>query len=198
MLFFLMGIPFENFRFPLGLFVPLAIMTGIGVGWFWGRFRTRRMHFALAASIAVSLLAMIIWEPRVLAPVLEIKTRELSDAQWLAQQLPPDALLYTMDIDGAIAQYTPIHVINLIDMDPATLRDDIPTFLYINLSEIDGQWRGRLPEQLVSALNDSQLLHRARYARRLDIVSYPRVHTGFWIVIESILCHETRFCRPRL
>jgi len=159
MFLFLAGIPYENFRFPLGLFVPIAVVTGIGAGWLWDAWRIRWTRAALLAWIAVALAIMIFWQPRVLAPVLQLKTRELSDARWLEQQLPRNALLYTMEIDGAVEQYTPLHVVNLLQMDPSTLNDNVPTFLYINLNEIQTQWRGRLPEQLYNALQEGDLLH---------------------------------------
>jgi hypothetical protein len=159
MLVFLMGIPYENFRFSLGFLAPLAVVTGIGAGWVWARWRMRWTRVALGAWIAIALLVMLMWQPRVLAPVLEIKARELSQARWLETQLPRNALLVTMGIDGAIRAYTNLRVENLWDLDPVKLDSTVPTYLFVDTSNIDAQWRGRLPDQLLRALNETNYLH---------------------------------------
>jgi 4-amino-4-deoxy-L-arabinose transferase-like glycosyltransferase len=159
MLFFLMGIPYENFRFSLGFLSPLAVVTGIGAGMMWARCHSRRMCAALGAWIAVALVVMVYWQPRVLAPVLEIKARELAHARWLETQLLPNAWVFTLSIDGALQEYTHLHVENLWDMDPAKLNPDTPTYLYVDTRNIATQWRGRLPDQLVRGLSDTNNLH---------------------------------------
>lgn len=159
MYIFLAGIPYENFRFPLGFFTPLAVVTGIGAGWVWARWNSRRAHGFIAIWLALALLVMGYWQPRVLAPVWESKTRQLAHARWLETKLLPDALLYTMSIDGAVHEYTNLRVENLWDMDPAKLTPETPTYLYADTNNIETQWRGKLPDQLVRALTETNLLH---------------------------------------
>ncbi len=159
MYIFLAGIPYENFRFPLGLFAPIAVVTGIGAGWLWDRWRASRLRFVWLGWIAVALLVMLLWQPRVLAPVLEIKAREIAHTRWLETRLLPNALLYAMSIDGAVQTYSQIRVENLWNLDPATLKRDIPTYLYVDTQNIGQQWRGRLPDQLVRGLSETNYLH---------------------------------------
>lgn len=159
MYIFLAGIPYENFRFPLGLFAPVAVVTGIGAGWVREKFRESRFSLAPVGWTVLGLLVMLVWQPRVLAPVLEIKARELNAVRWLETRLLPHALLYTMNIDGAVKTYSQIRVANLWDMDPGVLDVNIPTYLYADTNNIDSQWRGRLPDQLLRGLTATNYLH---------------------------------------
>ncbi len=159
MYFFLAGIPYENFRFPLGLFVPIAVVTGIGAAWFFERWQNLRRRFVLMGWIGLALLIMLVWQPRVLAPVVESKSQQLAHTRWLEAQLLPNALVYAMSIDGALATYSHLRVENLWDMDPMTLKNDMPTYLYVDTNNIETQWRGRLPDQLLRALNETNYLH---------------------------------------
>lgn len=159
MVLFLAGIPYENFRFGLGVFAPLAAVTGIGAGWVWQRWRASHFRSLFVGWIVVALVVMLVWQPRVLAPVLAIKTRELAQVRWLESQLLPDAHLYTMSIDGAVQTYSKIGVTNLWEMDPTALDFSVPIFLYVDLNNIKTQWRGRLPDQLLRGLNETGFLH---------------------------------------
>lgn len=161
MLLFLAGIPYENFRFGLGVFAPLAVIAGIGAGWLWHKWRASHLRFGFVGWIVVALVVMLAWQPRVLAPVLEIHARELAQVQWLESRLVPEAHLYTMSIDGAVRTYSRIHVTNLWDMDPATLSfTPVPTYLYVDTKNIASQWRRRLPDQLLRVLQETGYLHQ--------------------------------------
>lgn len=159
MLLFLMGIPYENFRFGLGFFTPLAVVTGIGAGWLWTRWHSTSRRVALCAWMATALLVMLLWQPRVLAPVLQIHTREVAHARWLAAKLVPEAMLYTFEIDGAVRHYTDVRVMNLWEMKLDELKRGTPTYLYVDTNKLRAQWRGRLPELLLSVLNEANSLH---------------------------------------
>lgn len=159
MYLFLAGIPYENFRFPLGFFAPLAAVTGIGAGIVWAHWGSRRAHAFAAGWIAAALLVTVAWQPRVLAPVWESKAQQLAHARWLEKQALPNALVYTMGIDGALQEYSNLRVANLWDLDPAKLNPETPTYLYADTNNIDTQWRGRLPDQLVRVLTETNFLH---------------------------------------
>lgn len=161
MLLFLAGIPYENFRFGLGVFAPLAIVAGIGAGWVWHQWRASQLRFGFVGWIVVALGVMLAWQPRVLAPVLAIHERELSQVEWLESRLLPGSHLYTMNIDGAVRTYSQIHVTNLWEIDPAAFDAKVPTYLYVDTANIESQWRGRLPEQLLRVLKEIGYLHPA-------------------------------------
>lgn len=158
MFLFLAGIPYENFRFGLGLFVPVAVVTGIGAGWVWNRWREKWTRYALLALVAGGLLVMVVWQPRVMAPVLESKTRELAQARWLEGNLPSDATLWTMGIDGAVQTYSSLRVKNLWNKSDEQVRGNPSAYLFIDVSNFETQWKGRQPEMLYAALRDAGAL----------------------------------------
>lgn len=159
MYFFLAGIPYENFRFPLGFFAPLSVLAGIGAGWVWARWNSKSARVLVAAWIAVALLVTAVWQPRVLAPVWESKALQLAHARWLENRVLPDALVYTMGIDGALQEYTTLQIADLWDLDPAKLNPDTPAYLYVDTNNLNTQWRGRLPDQLLRVLTETYFMH---------------------------------------
>lgn len=164
MFLFLAGIPYENFRFGLGLFPPVAVATGIGAGWLAHRWKHLGLRYGLAAWIGLSCAVMLVWQPRVLAPVLEIKAQELYQAHWLAARVPPTATLWTMGVNGALETYTNLHVENLWEKSASDLRASAPAYLFIDTQNFETQWRDRQPDQLyrtLTAANALQELDRA-------------------------------------
>lgn len=176
MYLFLAGIPYENFRFSLGLFPPIAIAVGLGAGWLWNRWRTSRLRRALVAWIGLALVVMLLWQPRVLAPVVESKARELNTAQWLTQQGITTEPVWTMGINGALETYTSLNVPSLWERSADELRSTAPAYFLIDTQNLETQWRGRQPEALYHAL---------RVANALQPVSTFERWTLFRIVNRS-------------
>lgn len=153
MFLFLAGIPYENFRFSLGLFVPVAVVTGLGSAQLWNRFATSRVRFLLAGWIAVGLLVMVLWQPRVLAPILEIKARELDQARWLEQQIPPTAVVWTLGQNGALDTYTQLRTASIWNISAAELRASAPAYLFVDTENLETQWRGTPVQDLFETLH---------------------------------------------
>jgi hypothetical protein len=170
---FLAGIPYENFRFGLAFFVPAAVLAGAGVGWTWERLTERpsrvspsvggelfstRSHFALFALIVIALIGMAGWEQRVLEPVLQQKQMELSDTQWLAARLPRSAVLYTFGVTEALNTYSTLGARDLSEEKPdrivADFKANPSSYLFVDVANIETQWRGQLLEQNLHTLRD--------------------------------------------
>lgn len=154
MYLFLAGIPYENFRFGLGLVTPVAVLAGIGAGWAWKRGQASRFRFLLVGWIAVALLVMTVWQPRVLAPVLESKARELNAVNWLMQQVPANALVWTLGLDGALQTYTKLKVKNIWEKSADELRVSAPAYLFIDETNLETQWRGKPVDEMFRKLRD--------------------------------------------
>jgi hypothetical protein len=152
MFLFLAGIPYENFRFALGLFSPIAVVTGLGAGWLWERWGASRSRRLLVGWIAVACLVMLVWQPRVLAPVLNLKERELDRARWLTEQLPQGALVWTLGMEGALKQYTGLSVETIWQTSEQQILVASPSFLFVDRENLAGQWRGTEPERLLQSL----------------------------------------------
>src|SRR5206468_2414627 len=105
---FLLGIPYENFRFGLALWPPLAVLTGVGFDWLWGRLPVRRtMRAAMLGMVAISVLAMLAWTGRGLEPIVKGKNETLTVVQTVSTQLPGDATLIALGLGGFFTQYEP-------------------------------------------------------------------------------------------
>jgi hypothetical protein len=159
MFLFLAGIPYENFRFMLGLYVPVAVLTGLGVGWVWTRWAHGWTRLLVAGSVAVSLLVALVWQPRVLAPVFEIKQREQEQVHWLTQNAPPDATIWTLGLSGTFEIYTSFHALELWQVSPHEIIATAPSYLFIDTQNLDTQWQGHSPDMLYHALLAAQALH---------------------------------------
>ncbi len=169
--FFLAGIPYENFRFGLGFFSPVAALAGVGVGWTWEKIytgngfalrgacsRAQRVRAAFVAIVVLALVITIFWEPRVLEAVLKQKRLELAQADWLARTLPPNATVFTFAATGALRTYGALQIADLSEESPDTIVEKVraasPAYLFVNVANIEMQWRGRALEQSVRVLRD--------------------------------------------
>ena len=158
MYLFLAGIPYENFRFGLAFLTPVAVTCGIGVGYGWARYHARGQRSALVAWILLGLGIMLYKQPRVLAPILEIKARELEQTRWLSEQLSPNATVWTLGMSGAIDTYTALSPRELWQVSLQEVRATAPAYLFLDTNAIETQWQGREPQVLLRALwQDSAL-----------------------------------------
>jgi hypothetical protein len=173
MYMFLAGIPYENFRFGLGFLVPTAVLAGTGTVWVWGgltgrrstahsplqmRFNTTAPRLALFVVLALALGGTAAWESRVLNPVLSEKQMELSDAQWLASRLPPSAVIYTFGVTEALKEYSTLDAKDLSEETPdrivADVRANAPAYLFVDVRNIETQWRGQVLAKNLKTLYD--------------------------------------------
>lgn len=163
MLLFLAGIPYENFRFALGLFVPLAAVTGVGAGWAWSRASARWQRVLLAAWVAIGLAVMLYWQPRVLAPIYVIQTREREQTAWLAAQLPPGSTVWTLGLTGAVNTRTALSARDLWQVSRADILATAPAFVFIDAPNLETQWQGLAPQRLYAELRrDPGLTERGK------------------------------------
>ena len=168
---FLAGIPYENFRFGLGFIVPVAVLAGKGAAWAWGKLSEEQLpypravgvkHLKRAYSIAplalvgISLVGTVLWESRVLQPVLAEKEMELAAARWVSARLPSSSSLYSFGVTEALQAYSTLDVKDLSEESPAQIAADAQTearrYLFVDVSNIETQWRGRSLDQNLSAL----------------------------------------------
>lgn len=171
--FFLAGIPYENFRFGLGFLPPVAALAAIGVAWIWDRLAIHRstklsgslrfvgnrgVRFAFAGSIFLALVGTVIWEPRVAQPMLAEKQIELADAEWLSSRTPASSVLFTFGMTEALKAYTSLTVKDLSEESPdrvvANMRTVPSPFLFINVSNVESQWKGKSLETNLRLIRD--------------------------------------------
>ncbi len=146
---FLAGIPYENFRYLLTSYPPLALLAGFGVADLWQKRagsghsqKTRRRVVTLVA--AVSILAMAAWSYRMINDFTRIQNRDKLAARQIAQTLPPGAALLAFNLTSTLQHYTAIPTYELYYLDPpaleAFLRQHPATYLTLNPANIEQQW----------------------------------------------------------
>jgi hypothetical protein len=159
MYLFLAGIPYQNFRFSLGLFLPIAVVTGIGAGWLWHRWQASRTRFLLVAWIGLALLVMLLWHPRVLAPIIAIKTRELAQLNELSMHVPAGSTVWTLGFSGPLNTYSAVHGRELWQVSTVHVTSVPNSYLFLDVANIESQWRGLEPEQHLNNLRRTNSLH---------------------------------------
>ncbi len=156
---FLAGIPYQNFRFGLTLYTPIVVLAGFGASDLWDRVHVR---WIVPAIMAASLIAMLLWAYPLLNDFLTQQNQSKAVVQQVEQQLPPDATLITFGLTLTARHYTHLDVIELFDQTADSLdtlaRHRSPTFLLIDMANIEQQWRGREPDVNVRWLRDHTTL----------------------------------------
>ncbi len=148
---FLAGIPYQNSRFALAFVPPMMVLTGIGADALWAAARHRWGRALLLAAGAIGVAGMLFWGWRTtLASPLQLKQADLETAQWVQGQVPADARVLAFGITATLQFYTPLEVREFFTETPETLAellaDGRPTYLILNLNNVETQWRGRPPQ----------------------------------------------------
>ena len=148
---FLIGIPYQNIRFPLILFPPITLCVGVGLDaaatWLTPRLRWLALVGIISVGIGQSYSAG--W-PLVNAFIIN-QQRDREIAAWAAEQIPTDGTLYTMGPTLAIRYLAPqLNVREIYNETPATLEASWEPghsdYLLLNVWEINHQWAGRDPQ----------------------------------------------------
>ncbi len=160
---YLMGIPYENFRFGLAYFPPIAILAALGLYSLPLHALSPLSHPRLSLVIphlifVISLLAALPLTYRGLSAFLSIKSRELAAMHYLQSQIPPDATVLTFGLTLSLDHYTNLHAVELFSQSPGTLQSAIcsaaPVYLFVETDNIEAQWLGKTPDVNFRWLND--------------------------------------------
>jgi 4-amino-4-deoxy-L-arabinose transferase-like glycosyltransferase len=157
---FLAGITFQNFRFGLILYLPLVILTGLGLSDIWEQFERRRSTTrsanlysipALRAIIALCLLGMLIWAYFMLDTFLTTQNQSKIIARQIEQILPPQATLLTFGLTLTLQHYTGLNTLEFFYLDEPALKALTEAhhsfYLLLDLQSVETQWQGRSPQR---------------------------------------------------
>ncbi len=153
-LVFLGGIALRNPRFTLTYLPPLAVLAAIGV-WKVGELAPSRQRLVAAVAVlGVGWTAVGGWIYTV--DLVRQKARHLQVVRWVEGLVEDDARLITFWYTATFGFESEIETIELFDLDLRTIRKTIegrrPTYLLVNRSNIENQWRGRAPAAGYEAL----------------------------------------------
>jgi hypothetical protein len=154
---FLSGIPYQNFRFTLVFLPVIAIMTAIGLYHGWSRL-TLRWRPLLVVYVLVGLLGGIWYSGRGLGDFIAHKDADLNIARWVASQVPADGRVLAFGITLTLQHYTPLDVREFFLLSPQDLQglldDGRPTYLIVQVDNLERQWPGHPPERNYRQLRD--------------------------------------------
>lgn len=182
---FLMGIPYENFRFGLTLWPPLVVLMGVGLEWVWQKMDGGRrtedgsqstvcrlpsaviLRGAPLVLILISLLAMAFWSARRLQTFFATKDQSLALVRQVEADLPPSSIVVTFGLTEFFKHYTKVRVVEFYNQNPVSLRDlacdRSDVFLVLDTRNVETQWANRAPELNLRWLRQGALLERGRY-----------------------------------
>lgn len=148
---FLAGIPYQNQRFGLTLFPPLAVLAGVGGDALWVKARARWGRAVLLAAGAIGVTGMLFWGWRTtLASPIQLKQADLETARWVQSQVSADARVLAFGLTATLQFYTQLEVREFFNETPETLAallaDGRPTYLVLNVGNVETQWQGRSPQ----------------------------------------------------
>jgi 4-amino-4-deoxy-L-arabinose transferase-like glycosyltransferase len=155
---FLAGIAWENPRFSLAFFPPLAVLVGIGVDVAWGAVRGPRGRTILLAACALGLAGSLAWAVRDVRTFVARKDADLAAARWVEAHVPPGATVITFGLTDTLRHYTGLHVVELYNETPDSLAAQVcggqAAYLYVDVANIEAQWAGKSPEVNLRWLRD--------------------------------------------
>ncbi len=159
MLAFFAGYPWENPRFPLSYFAPVAALAGLGAAAAIGRWPHPR---AVTALCVAGLAGSVLWSVRDVRAFVAGKQADLSVTRWCQARVPADARVLSFSLTETLRHYTPLEVTELFDATPVTLaawlRRESPAYLLVNPTNLDTQWAGRAPQANVAWLETHAVL----------------------------------------
>jgi 4-amino-4-deoxy-L-arabinose transferase-like glycosyltransferase len=157
---YLSGIPYENGRFSLAYFPPIAVLAAAGL-----LLRPALPHTSWNAPrvswllLGISLCISLSFVYRNAVKLNTLKAREISAVRYLESQLPPEAMVLTFELTASIRAYTPADVVDIFAQTPATLRTLVcgarASYLYVEKDVIESQWLGRAPSNNFHWLRDA-------------------------------------------
>jgi hypothetical protein len=146
---FLAGIPWQNFRFTLTYLPPLAILAAIGFATVW-RWLPGRLNWLLLPYLLAGLGLMGWGGAQLTGDFITRKEADLQTVAWVEGRTPASARLLTFGVTLTFQHYSHLETLELYSLTPADLEvlvaDDRPTFLLLDVANIESQWSGRSPE----------------------------------------------------
>jgi 4-amino-4-deoxy-L-arabinose transferase-like glycosyltransferase len=173
---YLIGIPYENIRFGLAFFVPVAVLAGVGI--FRMPLPVRLHPRANAASaacsvgpapvntdsrwrwllLAVSLVLAMPFTYRMFASFRSSTALEIAATRYLKAQVPADATVVTFELSISLEYYTHFKIVELFEQSPQSLRPVVcgnrSVYLYVEKEKLESQWVGRPPQENFHWLRD--------------------------------------------
>jgi hypothetical protein len=178
---FLIGIPYQNIRFPLIVVPVVVVLVGMGMDalWHFGYMNTKKpflpstnklpmrlLRFTVLVAISTGIGHTFKASEANIGAFIHNQQQDKAIATWVNEQLPADATLYTFGLTLTLQHETPFTVYELYYETPESLaaKRSQTDYLLLNLWVIENQWQGREPYIAYHWLNDNRgLIRLERY-----------------------------------
>ncbi len=166
---FLIGIPYQNIRFPLIMFPAVALLVGFGLEYSVRWLATRVPNPAPVTLGAALLIAVGVGQTTNAAytAINMFLANQQADKAVIGRvtvRLPADAIVYTFGLTLGLQHYTDFAVYDLYYETPETLaqkwRHGQADYLLIDPWNINSQWAGREPQTAMQWFEDQRVLTR--------------------------------------
>jgi hypothetical protein len=150
---FLIGIPYQNIRFPLIVVPAAAVLAGIGLETVLLRRR------AIFAVVVIAGLVLTLYAARdTIGDFVANQNRDKTAVQWAIRRIPADARVYTFELTLPLQAYAPFEVRELyyetLDTIALALKDGKDSYLFVNIWVIQEKWAGRELDEIYDWLRD--------------------------------------------
>src|SRR5271168_3394932 len=153
---YLAGIPYENGRFGLAFFSPVAVLAGIGL---FEPARIRAGSWLRWTLLAMSVAVSTAFTYRSFSAFRSLTDQQFSAIDYLRPRIPPTATVITFGLSISLEHYTHYKVVDLFMQSADSLRPAVcggsMVYLYLDRGNIESQWVGRSPETNYHWLRDS-------------------------------------------
>ncbi|HYW88760.1 MAG TPA: glycosyltransferase family 39 protein [Chloroflexota bacterium] len=144
------GAPWQNFRFTLAYVPPLAILIAVGLSWVSWWLSARLAVVWLALGLAV----MIFGGVRLLNGFIDRQQEERALVGWVESQVGPGARLLTFGPTLTFTHFSRLHTFDLSEVTDTELANPAPTYVLVDVTNVEDQWRGQRPADLYVRLRD--------------------------------------------
>ena len=153
---FLAGVSWQNWRFPLAFFPPLAVLAGAGLGAALGKWPSKSRLVAVLASAGLAI--SLGWGIHDVNVFVERQRTDRAMADWVLARVPPNATVITFGITDTLEYFTHLNVVEIFEQTPSTVKEIVQdrtnVFLCLDKNNIETQWVGLAPQTNFHLLRD--------------------------------------------
>ena len=148
---FLVGIPYQNIRFPLLVFPAVAVLVGFGLdaALHWIKARNSLILAGLGTLVVIGFLHTLSSGIDLAEQFIKNQQRDKAVAAWVSGQIPETGRLYTFGLTLTLEHYTSLDVVDLYFESPDSLAQQQARendYLLVNIYNIETQWGGYSPQ----------------------------------------------------
>ena len=187
------GAPWQNFRFALAYLPPLAGLAAIGwastpLGLLAGRLETgqgvrEKFRPFVNSWLIIGWVAMAFGGFQLTQSFIDRKAHDLELVRRVEARLPPQTRLLTFSLTLTFQHYSVLETIELFDLSPADaaslLTDGRPTFLLVDVGNIETQWHDERLGQTYRWLRDGPGLEQIDGLGAYTLFRVRSVEGGF-------------------